>query len=354
LKEPLSALARTGAGCWKEARIQTLFLRTLTGAAALCLVCLPALAQTTGSIRGQIKDEQGNPLPGVTVTVTSQGRGTSHTVVTGDAGSFAVPALAVEVYDINAVLTGFQEQVVENVRVGISSSVTLDLVMRLATVEDTIVVSGSPLLNATSSSVGTNFEAEFIEDLPTTRNFWDMMASYTWSDSSGFLATPLAQDQGDPAWTGQAGRDPNNWINAEQALQNQRRHAVQVQSNVDMPWKLRGTLVYRYLSGKPYNRQVQAGVFSSQFPLAQGGQTVIAVPASEDTRFSDQNVLDLSLGRSFEAGPTTILIDLQLFNVFNNDAHDSWQTLVVAPGDAYYPRAYVLPRRLGLRLGLRF
>jgi len=183
---------------------------------------------------------------------------------------------------------------------------------------------------------------------------WDMMASYTWSDSSGFLATPLAQDQGNPAFTIQDGRDPNNWINAEQALQNQRRHAVQIQSNLDLPWNLLGTLVYRYLSGKPYNRQVNAGVFSSQFPLNQGAQHVIAVPASEATRFPDQNVLDLSLGRIFEAGPTTIQIDLQLFNVFNNDAHDSWQTLIVAPGDSYYPRAYVLPRRLGLRLGVRF
>jgi len=183
---------------------------------------------------------------------------------------------------------------------------------------------------------------------------WAMMASYTWSDSNGFLPTPLAQDQGNPAFTIQDGRDPNNWINAEQALQNQRRHALQIQGNFDLPWNLLGTVFYRYLSGKPYNRQVTAGVFSSQFPLNQGGQTVIAVPASEDTRFPDQNVLDLGLGRTFKAGPTAIQIDLQLFNVFNNDAHDSWQTLIVAPGDSYYPRAYVLPRRLGLRFGIRF
>jgi len=79
-----------------------------------------------------------------------------------------------------------------------------------------------------------------------------------------------------------------------------------------------------------------------------------AVPASDDTTFDDQNVLDLSLGRSFGAGPTEIRIDLQLFNVFNNDAHDSWQTLILRPGDEYYPSAYVLPRRLGLRFGISF
>jgi hypothetical protein len=183
---------------------------------------------------------------------------------------------------------------------------------------------------------------------------WGLMASYTWSDSTGFSPTPLAQDQGNPAYSSQNGRDPNNWINAEQELQNQRRHALQVQGNFDLQWKLYGTVIYSYLSGKPYNRQVTAGSFSSRFPLNQGGQTVIAVPASEDTTFSNQNVLDLSFGRVFKAGPTEIKIDLQFFNVFNSAAHDSWQTLIVAPGDSYYPRAYVLPRRLGLHFGISF
>ena len=184
---------------------------------------------------------------------------------------------------------------------------------------------------------------------------WSMQASYTLSDLEWLSGNPAGSRPGQiRRGPSQNGRDPNNWINAEQALQNQRRHALQIQGNFDLPWNLIGTVIYRYLSGKPYNRQVTAGVYSSQFPLNQGGQTVIAVPASEDTRFSDQNVLDLGLGRSFPVGRTTIQIDAQFFNVFNNTAHDSWQTLIVAPGDVYYPRAYVLPRRLGLRFGIRF
>jgi len=117
--------------------MRKLVLCTLAGAAALCFFCSPALAQTTGTIRGQVKDGDGQPLPGVMVTATSVGRGTARTVVTGAEGYFALPSLNVEVYTVNAVLDGFQEQVVENVRVGISSSVTLDLVMASATFEET-------------------------------------------------------------------------------------------------------------------------------------------------------------------------------------------------------------------------
>ena len=41
--------------------MRKLILSTLTGVAVLCFVCLPVLAQTTGTIRGQIKDADGSP-----------------------------------------------------------------------------------------------------------------------------------------------------------------------------------------------------------------------------------------------------------------------------------------------------
>ena len=115
-------------------------------------------------------------MPGVTVTATSIGRGTSRTVITGDSGNFSMPALMVDTYNVSAQLEGFREQIVENVRVGITSTVTLDLTLELGTVVDTITVSGSPVLDVTTSSVGTNFESEFLEQMPTNRNYWDMMA----------------------------------------------------------------------------------------------------------------------------------------------------------------------------------
>ena len=53
-------------------------LSTLTGVAVLCFVCLPALAQTTGTIRGRIKDADGAPLPGL-----GCGQVFDHSVCTG-------------------------------------------------------------------------------------------------------------------------------------------------------------------------------------------------------------------------------------------------------------------------------
>ncbi len=183
---------------------------------------------------------------------------------------------------------------------------------------------------------------------------WSMQASYTWSDSEGFIPRPLSQSQGAPFYAGGEGRDPNNWINANQALQNQREHVFQAQANFDLPWSLNANVIYRYLDGRPFNRQVQVGAASSASPLNQGIQTVIAVPASNDSTLPSQNVLDLGVGRRFVTGPVNLKVDVQVLNLFNEDSNDFWQTLVVNPGSNYVASDFITPRRLMLRLGVEF
>lgn len=205
---------------------------------------------------------------------------------------------------------------------------------------------------------GTKFNQEYTGAFLTVHkrhsDGWSLQGSYTWSDSDGFLPRPLSQGQGSPFYTSSEGRDPNNWINADQSLQNEREHVVQVQTYFDMPWKLKGSVIYSYLGGKPFSRQLQVGSGSSASPLNQGSQRIIAIPSGQAGRLPDQNVLDLSLGRSFAIGASDLEVDLQLFNVFNEDAHDFWQTLNVQPGDDFVPSAYIFPRRLMLHLGLDF
>ncbi len=111
-------------------------------------------------------------------------------------------------------------------------------------------------------------------------NGWTMYGSYTYSNSTGYLPKPWSEVQGDPFYAAFP-PDPNNFLNAEQALQNERRNVVQVQSTMDLPWKLNGTVNFRYLDGKPYNRQMSVGGLGSQTPLNQGSVTIIAIPATE-------------------------------------------------------------------------
>lgn len=159
---------------------------------------------------------------------------------------------------------------------------------------------GAGSLAAPGTKFNQEYEGAFISVRKRHTDGWSLQGSYTWSNSTGFLPRPLSQGQGSPFFTGGEGRDPNNWINAEQALQNEREHVLQMQANFDLPWKLNATVIYSYLDGKPYNRQFRAGTGSSSTRLEQGAQGVIVIPASSDARLPAQNVLDLALGRRFE------------------------------------------------------
>ncbi len=213
---------------------------------------------------------------------------------------------------------------------------------------------GAGSLAPPGTKYNQKYEGAFVSVRRRHADGWSLQGSYTWSNSEGFLPRPLSDTQGSPFYAGGEGRDPNNWINAEQALQNEREHVIQFQGNFDLPWKLSGTVIYSYLDGKPFNRQFRAGAASSATPLEQGAQGVIVIPASSDNTLPAQSVLDLALGRRFELGSAVLKTDLQLFNVFNEDSHDWWEDLQLPVDGEYIPDGYIFPRRLMVRLGLSF
>src|SRR5712691_11173273 len=69
----------------------------------------PALAQiTTGTVAGTLKDEQGLPVPGATVTLVSEARGTKMApVFTGTTGDFVVPNPTPDTSTVEVTLEGF-------------------------------------------------------------------------------------------------------------------------------------------------------------------------------------------------------------------------------------------------------
>ena len=67
----------------------------LLAAWLVCATAATSFAQgvQTGTIRGVVKDQQGLPTPGVTVTVTSPALQGPRSVVTDTQGLYSIPAL---------------------------------------------------------------------------------------------------------------------------------------------------------------------------------------------------------------------------------------------------------------------
>ena len=76
----------------------------------LGIIGVPAWAQiTTGVVTGAVKDDQGAVIPGATVTLLSETRGTRVAeVVTADNGDFVFPNVAGDTYTVQIALPGFK------------------------------------------------------------------------------------------------------------------------------------------------------------------------------------------------------------------------------------------------------
>jgi hypothetical protein len=129
-----------------------------------------------GSITGTVKDEQGGVLPGVTVTV--QGVDATQTFTTEGAGEFRFLNLAPGPYKITIALQGFATIVREDVIVAVGRNVDLPVQLKVASVAETITVTGeSPVIDTKATGTSTNFTADELTKIPTSRDPFALMRS---------------------------------------------------------------------------------------------------------------------------------------------------------------------------------
>src|SRR5262245_62712474 len=116
-------------------------------------------AQQDGTINGKISDVSGAVLPGVGVTVSSpQLVGGQRTSVTDEQGNYRAGLLPPGVYSVKYELPGFKTLVREGIQVSAGFTATLNVLLEVATVAETITVEGnSPIVDTSSASVATNF-----------------------------------------------------------------------------------------------------------------------------------------------------------------------------------------------------
>ncbi len=167
----------------------------------LCVLCLAgtlaAQSSVSGSLQGRIRDAEGGALPGVTVTVLSDALIAGELVtVTDERGGYRFPSLPVGSYTVQAALEGFQAVRQEGIRIQLASALSLDLVLQLGTVSETIeVTAGAPIVSVVDNTVATSFNAEYIDKQPIQRNYYSIIkqapgvnADYTSSSGSAMLA----------------------------------------------------------------------------------------------------------------------------------------------------------------------
>ncbi|MGQ0733643.1 MAG: TonB-dependent receptor [Acidobacteriota bacterium] len=151
----------------------------LAGLLGILIAASSANAQIgQAEIRGTVVDESGGALPGVTVTATHVDTGTIRTTVTSTTGVFLMPALQVGRYRLQLELAGFNTFVQENLPLEVGQSLVLSFAMRVATLQETVTVTGeSPLVETQKSELAGRVSAAQVENLPLNgRNWLDLVA----------------------------------------------------------------------------------------------------------------------------------------------------------------------------------
>jgi hypothetical protein len=151
--------------------------RLLTAALFALIAVLPAYAQVSGgSISGTVTDEQKAVLPGVTVTI--QGTDRTLTAVTDEAGQFRFLNQPPGSYVVTIELAGFAKVVREGIVVAVGRQADLPVQLRLASVSETITVTGeSPLVDTKVTGTATNFTTDELTKIPTSRDPFALMRS---------------------------------------------------------------------------------------------------------------------------------------------------------------------------------
>ena len=136
----------------------------------------PVSAQiTTGTVAGSVKDDQGLAVPGASVTLISEARGTRMApVVTNATGDFVVPNVTPDTYTVEIAMPGFSSVVRPGVAVSGGDRISVGaLTLSVGGTSETVTVkSEAPLIQSQSGERSFSVTTAEVENLPiSARNF---------------------------------------------------------------------------------------------------------------------------------------------------------------------------------------
>jgi hypothetical protein len=145
-------------------------------AVLLVLILLPAFARAqavSGTILGTVTDSTGSVMANAKVTVLNEGTGLERVAQTDPQGEYTVSNLPPGRYSVVAELRGFKTLTQSNIAVGVDQKIRIDVKLEVGAMTESVSVTAeAPLIQMSSSELGTTVTQQQIELLPLNgRNF---------------------------------------------------------------------------------------------------------------------------------------------------------------------------------------
>src|SRR6266542_2587101 len=137
---------------------------------------VPAAAQTGqmfGELVGRVTDDQGGVLPGVTVILSGPAVMGTMSATTNEQGQYRFPAVNSGTFKLIFRLTGFSELVRDGIVVPVRTTITLDVGLKVASLQEAVTVTGeSPAVDVENTKVGARLDHELLTAVPTSRTIF--------------------------------------------------------------------------------------------------------------------------------------------------------------------------------------
>ncbi len=155
-------------------RLRTVGLSVLVLVVAALMAPSVAVAQAT--LAGVVKDTSGAVLPGVTIEAASPVLIEKvRTAVSDGNGRFQITELRPGAYTVTFTLTGFSTGRREGVQLSGSGTTTVDMEMRVGSLEETVTVTGeAPVVDTQSVAKQQVLSSDTVNALPTARNYFGL------------------------------------------------------------------------------------------------------------------------------------------------------------------------------------
>jgi len=130
----------------------------------------------TGKLVGFVTDTEDEPLPGVTVTISSPSMITPQMAfVTNEEGYYRFIGLPSGKYTVVYELPGFKSLRRESIDVTVTRTTSLNVDLEMSEIKAEVVVIGAaPTVNIMDTATGTTFDVITLEEMPVNRNVYEI------------------------------------------------------------------------------------------------------------------------------------------------------------------------------------
>ncbi|HEX8147435.1 MAG TPA: TonB-dependent receptor [Pyrinomonadaceae bacterium] len=156
------------------------------------LLAAPAASAQAGrsTVRGTVRDQQGNVVTGASVTLTDVEKNFTRAQTTNEEGTYTFAAVPPGTYRVEVEARGFKKVSVPDVRALVDTPVDVDVAVEAGLETETVTVTGATEapLNTADATLGTAFENRRIEQLPlNARNVVGLLSLQTGVTRGGYV-----------------------------------------------------------------------------------------------------------------------------------------------------------------------